>query len=74
VLEKEYVERKKQMERERELARVTNEKRVLELEVAMKRAVFEGVKQKVRGMNSDQLMRPNFLTSNQGRKPNEPTP
>lgn len=43
--------------------RIQNEKRVLELEVAMKRVVLEGVKQKVRGMNSEQLMRPNYLSS-----------
>jgi hypothetical protein len=40
------------MEREKELDRIKNEKRVLELEVAMKRNVFEGIKQKVKGMNS----------------------
>lgn len=27
----------------------------------MKRVVLEGVKQKVRGMNSEQLMKPNYL-------------
>lgn len=30
----------------------------------MKRVVLEGVKQKVRGMNSEQLMRPNFIHGN----------
>ena len=52
------------MEREKQLERIKNEKRVLELEVAMKRAVFEGVKTKVKGMNSEQLMRPDFLINN----------
>ena len=30
----------------------------------MKRAIFEGVKHKVKGMNSEQIMRPDFLISN----------
>jgi hypothetical protein len=45
------------------LERVKNEKKVIELEAAMKRVVFEGIKQKVKGMNSDQLMMRSFLQS-----------
>ena len=30
----------------------------------MKRAVFEGVKQRVKGMNSEQIMRPDFIINN----------
>ena len=40
----------------------------------MKRAVFEGVKQKVKGMNSEQLMRPNFIVSSDLPKVNGVSP
>lgn len=44
------------MEREKRLEQLQNEKRMIELEVGMKRMVFEGAKEKVKGMNSEQLM------------------
>ena len=44
------------MEREKRLEELKNEKRMIELEVGMKKMVFEGVKEKVKGMNSEQLM------------------
>lgn len=34
---------------------------MLELEVAMKKVVFEGIKEKVKGMNSEQLHLRGFL-------------
>lgn len=36
---------------------------MLELETAMKKVVFEGVKEKVKGMNSEQLMLRGYLAS-----------
>lgn len=62
-MENQYNDRKKQIEREKQLEKVKNEKKVIELEAAMKRVVFEGIKQKVKGMNSDQLMMRSFLQS-----------
>ena len=38
------------------MEQIRNEKRMIELEVGMKRMVFEGVKEKVKGVNSEQLM------------------
>lgn len=62
-MEKEYNARKQQMEREKQLERVKNEKRVIELEAAMKRVVFEGIKERIKGMNSDQLMMRGFIAT-----------
>ena len=44
------------MERQKRLEELNNEKRMIELEVGMKKMVFEGVKEKVKGVNSEQLM------------------
>lgn len=61
-MQEEYMNRRKQMEREKRMQQLKNEKRMIELEVGMKRMVFEGVKEKVKGMNSQQLMMRVFLS------------
>lgn len=38
------------------MEQLQNEKKMIELEAGIKRMVFEGAKQKVKGMNSEQLM------------------
>jgi hypothetical protein len=77
-MEKEYNARKQQMEREKQLERVKNEKRVIELEAAMKRVVFEGIKERIKGMNSDQLMMRGFIATEEGvldaNQPLKPSP
>jgi hypothetical protein len=73
-LEKEYSERKKQAERERQLEKVRNEKRIIELEAAMKKVVFEGIKEKVKGMNSEQLMMRGYLANGDNLNGSKPMP
>ena len=55
-MQEEYLNRRKQVEREKRMEQIANEKRMIQLEVGMKRMVYEGVKEKVKGMNSEQLM------------------
>jgi hypothetical protein len=55
-MQNEYFERRKQAEREKRLEQLANEKRMVELEVGIKRMVYEGAKERVKGLNSEQLM------------------
>ena len=54
------------------MEQLRNEKRMIELEVGMKRMVFEGVKEKVKGANSEQLMMRAMLRDEEKGLPSKP--
>ncbi len=59
------------MEREKQLQKIRNQKRMIELEVGMKRIVLTGVQEKVKGINSDQLMARAMLRNENGQRVNK---